>query len=181
MPIEANYEIYYGINLNHYQYTWGGISYNNFLLTEYPDSNLVSTVTTNITTLDFIYPRLITNKTYLDGTAEGHFTLYNNDPSSATAISSYTVTLLKTTDVPSSIETIGSYTNDISSTSNIIASKGYLTLPIYIVISKKPLNENEKIILRIAYTSSNTNICICHANDNSDVDIKIKIPFAPTG
>lgn len=179
MPIEANYQVYYGMQLDHYSHIWGGITYNRFLWTEFPNENLSSTPTAQILTADFIYPRTI-GKTDLDGVAEGHFTIYNNSTTSASTVTSYTVTLLKTADVPNSMETLGSYSNVIS-TFNSVATHNYLTLPMYIPISKQILEYNEKLILRIAFSTTTSELCICQMNDSTDVDIQIKIPFAATG
>lgn len=170
------------MKLDHYNHSWGGVNYTTFLLTEFPDSNLVSTVTTKTTTMDFIYPRKI-GQNDIDGVAEGHFTLYNSE-SSGTAITAYTITLYKTADIPTSMTALGSYTNTLSS-DNFITAYNYLTLPIYMDITHDPdnpsLENDEKLVLRISYTSMGSNVCICHANDSTSVDIKIKIPFAPTG
>ena len=179
MPIEANYKTYYGIHLNHYSTSWGGNTYHKILVTEFPDSNLVSTDTTNTSSADFLYPRLITNKAYLDGVAEGHITIYNNG-SSATTVTNFTVSLKKTDDVPSNETVLGSYTANISS-DNSIPSSGYLTLPFFMPIDKQTLDENEKLIFHVEYTSNSNDLCIAHANDSNNVDIKIKVPYAPTG
>jgi len=179
MPIEANYKTYYAIHLNHYSTAWAGNTYNKILVTEFPDENLVSTVTTNATSADFLYPRLITNKTYLDGVAEGHITLYNNG-STTTTVTNFTVSLKKTDDVPNNETVLGSYTKSISADNNI-ASSNYLTLPFYMPIDKQTLNENEKLIFHIEYTTDSSDLCISHANDSSNIDIKIKVPYAPTG
>jgi hypothetical protein len=176
MPIEANYKEYYAIHLDHYSTVWAGNTYNKILVTEFPDLNLVSTVTTYASSAKFVYPRIITNKCYVDGVAEGHITLYNNSTSTATT-TNYTVTLSKTEDVPSTETTLGTYSKTIS-TGNTLTSKSYLTLPFYINIDKKPLNENEKLLLYIAHTSTGS-MCICHANDSSNIDVKIRVPYAP--
>jgi len=179
MPIEANYKTYYGIHLNHYSTTWAGNTYNKILVTEFPDSNLVSTDTTNASSADFLYPRLISNKAYIDGVAEGHITLFNNG-SSSTTVTSFTVSLKKTDDVPSNETVLGSYTASISS-DNSVAASGYLTLPFFMPIDKQTLDENEKMILHVEYVSGSSDMCIAHANDSSNIDIRIKIPFAPVG
>lgn len=177
MPIEANYKEYYGIHLNHYSTVWGGNTYNKIMVTDYPDANLVSTVTTMSGSARFLYPRVITNKCYVDGVAEGHITLYNTG-STTTTCTYYSVSLIKTDDVPSNETTLGFYSATISSDNSMTTSSRYLTLPFFMSINKQVLNENEKILVYITHTSG-ASVCISHANDSSNVDIRIKVPFAP--
>jgi hypothetical protein len=175
MPIEANYVTYYGIHLDHYSTSWGGNTYNKLLVTEYPSEDLVSTVSTESTDVTFLYPRVITNKTYLDGLAEGHITFYNTSGSEST-VTTMTVSLKSTEDVPSSTTVLGSYSGSYSDAS--MADDGFLTLPFYIPIDEQTLNENEKILLNITFTASTGNVSISHALDSSLEDIKIKIPYS---
>jgi len=182
MPIEANYKTYYAIHLNHWSETWGGVTYNKLLVKDFPDSNLVSTATTKASSIDFLYPRLVENKYILDGLAEGHFTLYNDNASTVTTVTAYTVSVKKTDDVPSNETILGSYTKNISS-DNSVATRSYLTLPIYMTTSNTPkisVDANEKLILHIEFTGG-SDLCISHANDSDNIDIEIKLPYAPTG
>ena len=179
MVIEAHYKEYYGVHLNHYSHSWGGVTYNKVLVTAFPDSNLVSTDTTKSADVSFLYPRLVTNKTYIDGTAEGHITVYNND-SGATTVTAFTVTLKKTKDVASSATALGSYTGTISS-DNSVAATGYLTLPFFMTIDQGILEANEKLFFNVKFTSDGSLMCVSHANDSADIDIYIKVPFAPSG
>jgi hypothetical protein len=100
MPIEANYEEYYGVKLQHYTYSWGGITYgginnNGILVKDFPNEYLISVVTTNVLTMKFLYPRPITPKAYIDGTAEGHFSIYNKHSTTTSNVTSYIVYLKK--------------------------------------------------------------------------------------
>jgi len=194
MPIEAQYETYYGIHLNHYTYTWGGSTYNKLLTQEYPSDELKSTTSTQTATADFLYSKLVGNPTYMDGVAEGHVTFFNSSSGASATIDDYTVTLYKTVDVPSSATVIGSYSVILSS-DNIIAKVGTtwgkndggkdeddtLVVPVNIVITEKEIDINEKIFLRISYNSTNGTVWIGHYNGSDPDDIKIKIPYSPVG
>ena len=175
-PIEANYETYYAIHLNHYSTIWGGNTYNKILVTEMPSEDLISTSSTESTNVTFLYPRLISNKVYLDGVAEGHITIYN-DTGSSSDVTTLNISLKKTEDVPSNEETLGSYTATLSA-DNTITDDNYLVLPFYITISEQTLEANEKLLFNIQFTSSTSGLKISHALDSSLIDIKIKIPYA---
>jgi len=188
MPIEANYETYYAIKLAHYEYSWGGRIYggtndNGILVRDFPSEYLVSVPTTPVNEIRFIYPRPITPKAFLDGMAEGHFSIYNSSTTTDYSVSSYSVQIMKSSDVPGSEEVLGSYYNTIS-TNNSVATEDFLTLPFYIRIEEKDLNADEKLILYINFFSSDdgyNDLCIGHENDSKTIDCQIKVPFAPEG
>jgi len=131
----------------------------------------------------------------MDGIAEGQITLFNGSSNTTVTISDYTVTLYKTDDVPSNETQVGTYARTLSSynimtpfnTIWTIANGGNddedtLVLPIYMPINKKKIEVNEKLFLRIEFSStSTTDIWIGHYNGTDPDDIKIKIPFAPSG
>jgi len=169
-------QTYYGVHLDHVNEIWGGNTYQKVLVQDYPFEELVSTPSTAASTVDFLYPHLIKNRYYLDGVAEGHFTVYNSHATNNMTVTAYTVTLLKTDDVPSNTETIGGYSNSISS-NNVVAAKNFLSLPVFMNISKGFVDENQKLILRINVTSSDGTLCICHDNDSVYEDVKIILPF----
>ena len=188
MPIEANYETYYGIKLEHYTYSWGGITYGGpntihygILVKEFPDEYLVSVPTTDANSMSFLYPRPIVPKGYIDGTAEGHFSVYNVHSSTTSTVTSYTVALKKTNDVPSNETTLGSYSATLSTASEVLP-EDYLNLPFYIQLVEQELNAEEKLILYITWHGTDEdNLCFSHENDSNIIDIKIKVPFAPEG
>ena len=190
MPIEANYKTYYGIHLNHYSYTWGGVTYNKLLTQDYPSDELISTASTQSTTTDFLYPRLVGNPTYIDGVAEGHITLFNSNSSTSVTLDNFTVTLYKTDDIPNNESTVGTYSL-VPSGDNIIWKTGEvsddgtksdtLVLPVYMPISKKKVDVDEKLYLTISYSSTGGTVWIGHYNGTDPDDIKIKIPYSPAG
>ena len=175
----TQYQTYYAIHLDHYSETWGGNEYNKQITKEFPNEYLITTDYTNASSADFLYPMLYKNIYLLDSVADGHLTLYNQSTSTPTAVTSYTVSIKKTDDVPSNETTLGSYTNSIT-TDNSVGTDDYLTLPIFINITKQVVNENEKLILHIDFTGG-SDLCIAHANDSSIIDTKITLPYAPQG
>ena len=180
----AQYQTYYAVHLNHHTESWGAASWNKILVTSVVDENLVQTGSTSITsstTVSFLYPPLIQSKYYLDGVAEGHFTLYKKGTGTGW-INQYSVTLLK-------LDEAGNYTTlaSISETTGsiTIATLNYLTLPIYMNISQAVVNEREKLVLRIGVTCSNgtpsIGMQVSHELYSDAKDIEISLPFAPTG
>jgi len=181
MGITRQFQTYYAISLVHHVESWGGVDYNEILSTDYMDTDLISTVSTAASTLDFIYPSIYKNKYYLDGIATGHFTLYNNNHSTSTAtVSSYTISLLKTEDVPLATTVLGSVTETLSS-DNTIPPENYLTLPIFMILDKALVEAGEKLILRIEYTSTGGDMCIMHDNDSTEEDTMIELPYYQGG
>ena len=190
MPIEGQYQTYYGIHLRHYSYTWGGSTYNKLLTKEYPSEELKSAASSNTTTADFLYPKLVGNPAYMDGIAEGHITLFNSSSGASATIDDYTVTLYKTDNVPSNETQVGSYSQTLTSY-NVAFKKDEtdgdqgsdtLVLPIYMPINKKKIDVDEKLFLRITFSSAqSSDVWIGHYNGTDPDDIKIKIPYAPTG
>jgi len=176
-----NYQIYYGAHLDHHVETWGGMNFNKVLMLEYPDPNLVCTATTEAcggVNHDFLYPLLVQSKYFLDGVLDGHVTFKCG--ATAKTATGYVVSLnkLNTTGAITNLGTM-SYT---FATTYSFTINSYLTVPVFIQLSKQPVNENEKLFLRVSLTTAETSgISLSHANDSSVPDIKIRIPYAPTG
>ena len=148
---------------------------------EYPDSNLVCTSTTEAcgsVNLDFLYPLLVQSKYFLDGVCDGHVT-FKCGATTKTA-TGYTVSFNKLHS-SGTITNLGFMSYTFGTTYSFTINS-YLTVPIYMTINKQPVNENEKMFLRIQLTTAETSgISLSHANDSSVPDIKIRIPYAPTG
>lgn len=192
ISIEAQYEQYYGIHLNHYSDTWGGKTYNKMLTKEYPSEDLQSTASTQISEVTFLYPKLVGNPTYVDGIAEGHFTIYNSNSGASVTVTAYTVSLKKTDDVASNETILGAVTTNIS-TDNIILKSGtytdhingtggdLLVVPFYIPLSHQKIDYSERILLTLKFTSTGGTPWIGHYNGGDPDDIKIKIPYSPGG
>ena len=178
--ITRQYQTYYGIHLNHHEETWGGNTYNKILVKEYPHEDLSTTDTTDATSITFLLPQMYMYKYYLDGITEGWFTLYNQDTSNSATLDSFTVSLLKTEDVPNDETTLGSKTMSLSSDNTINASS-YLKVPIFIFLDKQVVEAGNKLILKLEVSTTGGDVVFSHANDSTNQDVKIKIPYAPTG
>lgn len=180
MPITAQYQTYYGIHLNHWTETWGGVNYKKLLVKDTPDIECVSTVTSPCisSTVSFIMPELVIGKYYIDGIASGHFHLYNMGTSAHT-VSSVSVTLCLVNSI-GSIRDIGMYETTLSYS---IVSLDIIAIPFYINIAKAEVLENEKIVLFIQCDVSSSNILYYHDIEPSDgsMDVLIKIPYASGG
>jgi len=185
MSVLRQYQDYYAIHLTHYSLDWAGNTYNTLLVKEFPSEYLEGDLSQDVRTMSFIYPSMYANKYYLDGIAEGYFSVTNtsttNDDTSK--VTSYTVTLEKTPNRPGETETIFTITRLVSTASSV-ASSSYLSLPIYAQIDKKLIEANEKLILTVSFTGvqpSNGYLGIACANDSDNIDNHIKIPYAPSG
>jgi len=181
MGLTKLYQTYYAVELDHVGESWGGNTYTKLLVTEYPDDAIESTASTQSADVTFLYPTIVANVYYLDGIAEGYITLQNCHASNTATVTSYTVTLKKTEDVPSAETTLGSYTQSISTDNTIAAVTGELRLPVYMNISHQKVTENEKLLLNITYVSTGGTVYVKHELDSSDPDIKIKVPYLPQG
>lgn len=175
------YQIYYGVHMDHHVESWGGMNFNKILVLEYPDPNLVCTALTEAcgnVNLDFLYPLLVQSKYFLDGVMDGHVTFKCG--AAAKTCTGYVVWLNKLSDA-GTITNLGSMPYTFATTYNFTANS-YLTVPVYMQLSKQPVNENEKLFLRInLVTTAASGINLSHANDSSVPDIKIRVPYAPTG
>jgi hypothetical protein len=186
MSVDKTYQTYYGIFLDHYADIWGGNTYHTVLVKEFPSEYLSSPSHSSATDTRFEYPSLWKNKYYIDGTAEGHVSFYNINSTTTYKVSRYGVELIKTIDAPSSETVIGSYTYTFSSPSNI-AHGDYLTVPVFMNISKQLVEENERLLLRVyfynnsATASSAGYVFVACANDSTIIDMQIKIPYAYSG
>ena len=164
--------------------SWGGVNFNKILVLDYPDPNLRCTGTTDAAAAgkvnDFLYPLLVQSKYFLDGTVDGHVT-FKSDATAGRTATGYTVSLKKL-NITGTTTTLGtmSFTFPVVYT---FTANGYLTVPIYMMLTKQPVNENEKLVLSVQLLTTMTvnQILLSHANDSSVPDIKIRIPYAPTG
>ena len=178
-----NYQTYYGVHFDHHTETWGGVTYNKLLVLEYPDTNLVCTATTDATgsvSIDFLYPSLVQSKYFLDGVVDGSVT-FKADATAGRTCTGYSVSLNKRSST-GALTNLGTMSYTFSPTYTFTAN-GYLTVPVFIILSKQPVNENEKLILSISLATGMAagQLFLSHANDSSCPDIKIRLPYAPTG
>jgi len=178
------YQTYFGVHFDHHVEIWGGTTFNKILVLEYPDANIVCTDKTDATggvNIDFLYPLLVQSKYFLDGMLDGHVT-FKADATAGRTATGYTVSLNKLSGSGGTPIALGSMTYTFSPTYTFTANQ-YLTVPVFIQLNKQPVNENEKLFLRInlATTMTAGQLFLSHANDSSVPDIKIRIPYAPTG
>jgi len=178
--IVRQYQTYYGVHFNHHEEVWAGNTYNKLLVKEYPHQDISTTDTTDATEISFLLPQMYMYKYYLDGVTDGWFTLYNQDGSNSATLNSFTVSLIKTQDVPSAEVVLGSKTMSLTSNNTINASS-YIKIPIFITLDKQVVEAGNKLILRITIDTTGGDVVFSHANDSTNQDVKIKIPYAPTG
>jgi len=185
MGLSRQYQTYSVVHLNHYDITWAGIAYNKILVKDFPSEYLVTEdYTCDVShTAEFLYPVSVLNKYYLDGLAEGMFSIYNESTTTAYDVTAYVINIKKSPDVGGGDETLGTYSNTISS-DNSVPTEDYLSLPIYINIDHKLVEEDERLLLEVSYTCAGDTLGdtgIAHANDRTNADGYIKIPYAPEG
>jgi hypothetical protein len=185
MSVLRQYQDYYAIHLEHYSLDWAGETYDTLLVKEFPSEYLEGDYSQDTRELSFIYPSMYANKYYLDGIAEGYFSVTNTSTTNddTGTVQSYTVKLESTIDNAGEEQTIFDITRTIS-TGNSVASSSYLSLPIYAPIDKKLVGANEKLILTVSFTGTQPSsgyLGIACANDSTNIDNHIKIPYAPSG
>ena len=181
MADSIQYQTYYAMDLDHIGESWGGNTYTKILAKEYPDEALKSTASTQSNDVTFLYQTAFKNVYYLNGVAEGHITLQNCHAADTATITTYTVTLQKTKNVAGGLSTVASYTRSISANNTIAATGAELRLPVYMDISKQTISDDNKLLLKITYESTDGTVYVKHELDSNDPDIKLKIPYQPPG
>jgi len=176
-----------GIALEHWSETWAGETYNTLLVKEFPSEYLIPLNDEPDYVpgddVSFIYPLMYANKYYLDGIIEGHISIYNSSAADTADIDSYTVSLSKQKDTDITPTVLATMTRTIT-TYNTIPTEDYLTLPLYMPITRQRVDANEKLIWRTQFTASGAGAEDCGvacANDSSVLDMKVVLPYAPTG
>ena len=185
MSVLRQMQTYYAIHLEHFSLDWSGDIYDTLLVKSFPSEFLEGDYSQDVQTLSFIYPSMYANKYYLDGIAEGYFSVFNSSTGTGdtSKVTSYTVTLESTPDAVGKETTIFTITRAISTASSV-ASSSYLSLPIYAPIDAKLVNADEKLILTLSFTGTQPiagYLGIACANDATNIDNLIKIPYAPSG
>ena len=178
--ITRQYQTYYGIHLDHHEEIWAGNNYNKILVKEYLNADVSTSDSTDATSITFLLPQMYMYKYYLDGVTRGWFTIYNQSTTDDATLDSYTVTLLKTEDVPNAEVTLGSKTMSLSS-NNSIPTTSFLKIPVFITLDKQVVEAGNKLLLKLEISTTGGDVVFYHANDSSNEDVKIKIPYAPTG
>lgn len=174
MVFDTQKETYYGMYLTDWTYSWGGRSYNNYLMTEFVDENLRYNSTTDADDIRYLLPYAPGNVYVIDGWCEGFFTVYNADGSNSTTFDSYDVYLKKTEDAADSEETLGTMSVSPDDTVNI---ESYGTYPIYFDVDEQSVSEGELLLLHLNMSFTDGDLEWSHANDSSNVDLEIKIPI----
>jgi len=185
MGVLRQMQTYYAIHLEHYSLDWSGEIYDTLLVKEFPSEYLEGDYSQDVRELSFIYPSMYSAKYYLDGIAEGYFSVFNSSTGTddTGTVSSYTVKLETTPDSAGAETTIFTITRTVSTASSV-ASSSYLSLPIYAPIDAKLVNADEKLILTLSFTGTQPSsgyLGIACANDSTNIDNLIKIPYAPSG
>ena len=185
MGVLRQMQTYYAIHLEHFSLDWSGDIYDTLLVKDFPSEYLSGDYSQDVRELAFIYPSMYSAKYYLDGIAEGYFSVFNSSTGTddTGTVSSYTVTLESTPDAVGEETTIFTITRTVS-TANSVASSSYLSLPIYAPIDAKLVNADEKLILTLSFTGTQPSsgyLGIACANDATNIDNLIKIPYAPSG
>ena len=55
MSVTRQFQTYYGMHLDHWSETWGGVTYHKLLMKSYPTTNLISTTTSGSKSTVFLY------------------------------------------------------------------------------------------------------------------------------
>jgi hypothetical protein len=170
----------YAIQMDDYSKSWGGISYNTFLMDGFPElcADYNITETTDADSLRFLYLTAPDNVYVVDGVVDGAIVFYNAHAADSTTLTSITTSLRKTADVPSSETTLGSQANTVSDT---ILKEAYATYPFYFTVDAsdddKHVKEGELLLLYIEISHSGGDLEFSHANDSLNKDLIINIPI----
>jgi len=167
---------YYGVIIDDYTKTWGGLDYNTFLMDEIVNENLNYTDTTDADDIRFLLPFSPASSYVIDGVVEGFFAVYNAHAADTSTLNSYTVSLKKTADVPSAETTLATMSNTLSS--ETIAKETYGYYPIYFDVDQKTVDaEDELLLLYLSMDFTDGDLEWSHANDSANIDLEVSIPF----
>ena len=169
------------MQMDDYTKSWGGVDYNTFLFESWPtliaDYNV--TATTDADSIRYLYPIAPDTKYVIDGLVEGAIVFYNADAGTASTLTSFTVSLKKTDDVPSNETTIGTVTSTVSDS---IAAETYGTYPFYFSCdgsdTDKHVGADELMLVYVEISHSGGDLEMSHASDSSNQDLIITIPIA---
>lgn len=170
----------YGIQMNDYTKSWGGIDYNTFLMGAYPELcvDYDFDERTDIDTLRFLYMVAPDNVYVVDGVVDGAIVFYNAHAADSTTLTSITTSLRKTGDAPSSETTLGSQANTVNDT---IVKETYATYPFFFDVdgsdTTKNVKEDELLLLCVEISHSGGDLEFCHGNDTANKDLIINIPI----
>jgi len=179
---DRQYLKFYGVSLDDWTETFGTFSNTHKLMLREYRSDAVSYDDSSEASLtnSFLYPFDIERKYYLEGTAEGEFTLAASGCTST--VTSYRVTICKTyksAAVPDAeLATTQWRTVNFELSWDAVNSIGQeRVMPFYIHVSpEQQLTEGQRLYLKIEV---NCNSCtrLMHTNDPEWTDIWIDIPF----
>ena len=172
----TKYQTLYGMQLDDWTKSWGGVSYNTYLTeqSDYFNGNLNNTATTDADDIRFLYPKAPSNTYYLDGLLEGFFTVYNADGGSTATFTSYTAYLKYTEDASDSEVTIESFANTVSDS---IGTTSYGVYPIMMFLEHEEIPKATRLLLHINIVHSGGDLEFSHANDDTNHDLMVRIPF----
>lgn len=175
MVFTTQKQTFYGIQMDDWTYTWAGLDYNNYLMSEMINENLNYTATTDNDAIRYLMPFSPASSYVIDGLVEGFFCVYNADTGTASTFNSYTISLKKTKDVPSAEETLGTMVNAVADT---VAVSSYAYYPIYFWVDEKEIDaEDELLLLYMTMDFTNGDLEWSHANVTDPYDLTVKIPF----
>lgn len=170
----------YAIQMDDYTKSWGGVNYNTFLMGNYPElcADYNITDTTDADTLRFLYMVAPDSVYVVDGVVEGEVVFYNAHAADSTTLTSFTVSLRKTGDVPSNETTLGTVTSTVSDT---ILKETYGTYPFFFSVDgsdiAKHVTADELLLVYLEISHSGGDLEFSHANDSTNKDLIINIPI----
>jgi len=182
------YETFYGIYIGHWMWSYGGaggiVDSHYTLVKEYINDGCytedLTACSSGSSTFVLFYPHFIKKQFYIQGVAEGQFTVACMGDNET--FNTYMVRLMKidSTGNTTEIGTTGyidmaSYALNWDSTLNV---GDELVVPFYITISNEvPMYDLERLYLEITVNATDVYMVLYHSNNQTWEDIKISIPF----
>lgn len=191
MPVEdqRDFITFYGIVYNDWKVTFGKFSdVEEQLVTDYisidcdceEKTQATATATDYRVNLEFMFPHHIKKQYYIEGVAEGEFTVACNGDDSY--ITDYKITICRT-NADKSYEELNStgwiaVNKDLTwDAGNSIGEEAVFHWRIEIWETAIELKEEDRFYIKIEIRGSNNHLYLMHSNDPEWTDVWAKIPF----
>jgi len=175
------YETFYGVHMNHWNYSFGTFSnHNKLLVKEYISEGTLTTDSSTATATDnkFIYPHHIKKKYFIEGVITGHITVGASGCTSTVTSFRVSVCKIHEDNTDSELFTTGWKTVSDTLIWNAGLSVGDERVYHFEIDAweKETLSDKEKIYIKVE-VNADTCAQLWHSNDATWEDLKIEIPF----
>lgn len=178
-----HYRTFYGVKPSDVSFTWGGTTYNTFLVDNYMDDEIQSEPSSKIysyvslTGCTFLYPHRIQRNYFIEGVMSGHIHVFNDGTANLGEkdVTQYDIELVKI-DEGGTYTSLSSFTQVMTSGERGVATQDYKCFPYFLDITdRKEIGQNERIAIVCKVACASAALYLYHDNDRSNEDFKISL------